>query len=107
MNLTRRQPCAIFVQEPGADDIEPSDTNRPDGDVELDGVDYSTLSLPLCTASGCDGFLKPGVVLFGENVPRPRVQSAMDSVLGSDALLILGTSVQVMTSSPPSPHTAV
>ena len=82
-------------REPGADDIEPSDTNRPDGDVELDGVDYSTLSLPPCASSGCDGFLKPGVVLFGENVPKPRVQSAMDSVLGSDALLILGTSVQV------------
>lgn len=105
--MTHRQPCANFLQEPGADDIEPSDTNRPDGDVELDGVDYSTLSLPPCTASGCDGFLKPGVVLFGENVPRPRVQSAMDSVLSSDALLILGTSVQVMMSSPPSPHTAV
>ena len=32
-------------------DIEPSDTNRPDGDVELDGVDYSTLSLPPCCRS--------------------------------------------------------
>jgi NAD-dependent SIR2 family protein deacetylase len=34
-------------------------------------------------------------VLFGENVPKPRVDSAMSSLLASDALLILGTSVQV------------
>lgn len=81
-------------------------TNRPDGDVELDSanVDYNTLKLPTCesatrgnsgTVDACDGFLKPGVVLFGENVPKPRVEKAMKSLLASDALLILGTSVQV------------
>lgn len=59
-------------------------------------VDYSTLALPACpTHASCEGFLKPGVVLFGENVPKPRVDSAMSSLLASDALLILGTSVQV------------
>ena len=79
---------------------------RPDGDVELDNasVDYSTLKLPACidansdnsnTVGTCNGFLKPGVVLFGENVPKERVESAMTSLLASDALLILGTSVQV------------
>jgi NAD-dependent SIR2 family protein deacetylase len=82
-------------------------TTRPDGDVELDSasVDYSTLKLPACgdansgnqNVETCDGFLKPGVVLFGENVPKERVESAMTSLLASDALLILGTSVQVRT----------
>jgi len=37
------------------------------------------------------------VVLFGENVPATRVQSAVDALHRSDALLILGTSVQVFS----------
>jgi NAD-dependent SIR2 family protein deacetylase len=47
---------------------------RPDGDVELRGFDHSAMELPPCEA--CGGVLKPGVVLFGENVPAARVQGA-------------------------------
>jgi NAD-dependent SIR2 family protein deacetylase len=51
---------------------------RPDGDVELRGFDHSAMELPPCEA--CGGVLKPGVVLFGENVPAARVQGAAPRV---------------------------
>ncbi len=50
---------------------------------------------------GCGGLLKPDVVFFGENVPKPRVErcyAAVDQIaeLGG-ALLVLGSSLTVMS----------
>src|SRR5690606_23577374 len=42
---------------------------RPDGDVALE--ETSDFVVPSCP---CGGVLKPHVVFFGENVPKPRVQ---------------------------------
>ena len=41
--------------------------------------------------------LKPDVVFFGENVPRPRVEQCYRLVDDSDALLVLGSSLTVMS----------
>ena len=43
----------------------------------------------------CGGILKPDVVFFGENVPRERVMTAMESVDAADALLVAGSSLMV------------
>jgi NAD-dependent SIR2 family protein deacetylase len=70
---------------------------RPDGDVELDDTD--DFVVPGC--AGCGGVLKPDVVFFGENVPKPRVErcyaavDALDPATG--ALLVLGSSLTVMS----------
>jgi NAD-dependent SIR2 family protein deacetylase len=70
---------------------------RPDGDVELD--DTSGFAVPGC--SRCGGVLKPDVVFFGENVPKPRVEHcyAVVDALRPDreALLVLGSSLTVMS----------
>lgn len=65
----------------------------PDGDADLDGIDFSGFEVPAC--SHCAGVLKPDVVFFGENVPRPRVQTAMDALAASDAMLVVGSSLMV------------
>ena len=65
----------------------------PDGDADLDGIDFSTFTVPYCTS--CDGLLKPDVVFFGENVPRERVEAAMDHLAKTDAMLVVGTSLMV------------
>ena len=39
--------------------------------------------------------LKPNVVFFGDNVPKERVFSALDSLKQSDALLVVGSSLMV------------
>jgi NAD-dependent SIR2 family protein deacetylase len=65
----------------------------PDGDADLDDVDFSTFAVPACPH--CRGVLKPDVVFFGENVPRPRVETAMACLEESDAMLIVGSSLMV------------
>ena len=65
----------------------------PDGDVDLEGLDFSTFDVPPCPT--CGGILKPDVVFFGESVPKQRVQTAMEGVQRADAMLILGSSLMV------------
>jgi NAD-dependent SIR2 family protein deacetylase len=67
---------------------------RADGDVELD-VDYERFEVAPCAA--CGGMLKPDVVFFGENVPPVRVETAMASLSGASALLIVGSSLMVFS----------
>jgi len=65
----------------------------PDGDVDIEGRDYSEFIVPACAE--CGGILKPDVVFFGENVPRERVDRAFEGVASADALLVVGSSLMV------------
>jgi len=70
---------------------------RPDGDVALE--ETAGFVVPPCEA--CAGILKPHVVFFGENVPKPRVEVCMDAVdrlqETGGALLVAGSSLTVMS----------
>lgn len=70
---------------------------RPDGDVDLE--DTAGFVVPPCL--DCGGPLKPDVVFFGENVPKPRVErcfAAVESLAGRDGtLLVAGSSLTVMS----------
>lgn len=66
---------------------------RPDGDVELEST--TGFRVPACTR--CGGVLKPDVVFFGENVPKPRVQRCFDAVDAAEALLVAGSSLTVLS----------
>lgn len=65
----------------------------PDGDADLDGVDFSAFRVPAC--AHCEGVLKPGVVFFGESVPRERVATAKALLGEADLLLVVGSSLMV------------
>jgi NAD-dependent SIR2 family protein deacetylase len=65
---------------------------RPDGDSAVDAP-LDAFRVPDCRE--CGGVLKPAVVFFGENVPRPRVDEAMDALARADALLVVGSSLMV------------
>jgi NAD-dependent SIR2 family protein deacetylase len=65
----------------------------PDGDVDIEGRDYSGFIVPDCPQ--CGGILKPDVVFFGETVPRERVDRAFEGVAKADALLVVGSSLMV------------
>ena len=65
----------------------------PDGDADLDGVDFSDFDVPGCEA--CGGMLKPDVVFYGESVPRARVEAAVAHLQRSDAMLVVGSSLMV------------
>ena len=70
---------------------------RADGDAELAGGATADFAVPGCPR--CDGILKPDVVMFGESVPKDRVQEAMDAVDRADALLVVGSSLMVFSGS--------
>jgi NAD-dependent SIR2 family protein deacetylase len=78
---------------PGLAEQRPDVLARPDGDVDLE--DTSRFEVPACEV--CGGVLKPDVVFFGENVPKPRVRRCLDAVEASDALLVAGSSLTVLS----------
>ncbi|HKI58436.1 MAG TPA: NAD-dependent protein deacetylase [Trueperaceae bacterium] len=65
----------------------------PDGDAELAPSQEDGFRLVACR--GCGGVLKPDVVFFGENVPRPRVARSWAMLEEAGALLVLGSSLAV------------
>ncbi len=64
-----------------------------DGDAELEEVDDFRV-LP-CAA--CGGVLKPHVVFFGENVPKPVTDAAWAALDRARALLVVGSSLTVFS----------
>jgi NAD-dependent SIR2 family protein deacetylase len=64
----------------------------PDGDADLDDARLDRFQVLDCE---CGGRLKPHVVFFGENVPRPRVERALSLVARARALLVVGSSLTV------------
>ncbi|MEA3251518.1 MAG: NAD-dependent protein deacetylase [Pseudomonadota bacterium] len=66
----------------------------PDGDADLDGLDFSRFEILDCTRCG-EGIWKPDVVFFGDNVPRTRVDAAFAALAEADALLVAGSSLMV------------
>lgn len=65
----------------------------PDGDADLDGLDFSAFAVPACDC--CGSVLKPDVVFYGENVPRDQVAEAQRHLEAADAMLIVGSSLMV------------
>lgn len=67
----------------------------PDGDAELPEEVAGEFRVVDCL--GCGGVLKPDVVFFGENVPRPRVVTAFEWLDQARALVVLGSSLAVLS----------
>ncbi|MGB5832851.1 MAG: NAD-dependent protein deacetylase [Thiohalocapsa sp.] len=74
---------AAFSNEPSA----------PDGDLLLSDTSQAPFRVPNC--ADCGGILKPAVVFFGENVPKPRVRRVFARLGESRGLLVLGSSLTV------------
>ncbi|WP_242002039.1 NAD-dependent protein deacetylase [Kribbella steppae] len=69
---------------------------NPDGDVDLPDSIVRTFNVVPCEACGT-GVLKPDVVFFGENVPKPRVERCYRLIDDAAAMLVLGSSLTVMS----------
>ncbi|AQK39613.1 NAD-dependent protein deacylase SRT2 [Zea mays] len=69
---------------------------RPDGDVEIDEKFWEQdFEIPSCHQ--CGGVLKPDVVMFGDNVPQERAESAKEAARTCDALLVVGSALMTMS----------
>jgi NAD-dependent SIR2 family protein deacetylase len=96
MSCEQRSPRRLLqpdltARNPGFARLDAFDA--PDGDADLDGIDFAAFDVPACAA--CGGLLKPDVVFFGESVPKERVQRAMAALERADAMLIVGSSLMV------------
>jgi NAD-dependent SIR2 family protein deacetylase len=69
---------------------------NPDGDADLSDAELDGFVPVGCAACGAD-LLKPDVVFFGENVPKPRVERCYARVEAAETLLVLGSSLTVMS----------
>jgi NAD-dependent deacetylase sirtuin 4 len=65
----------------------------PDGDADLPADRVERFVVPACAR--CGGVLKPCVVFFGHNVPRPIVDEAFDAADAADLLLVVGSSLAI------------
>jgi NAD-dependent SIR2 family protein deacetylase len=68
----------------------------PDGDAELEGIDFGRFNVPACEI--CGGMLKPDVVFYGEPVPRETTAAALAAVESADGVLVAGSSLMVWSS---------
>ena len=96
MGCERRLPREELQQEllrRNPDWIDLDAREAPDGDADLEGLDFSGFDVPGCAA--CGGLLKPDVVFYGESVPKERVATAMQGIRDADAMLVVGTSLMV------------
>ena len=69
---------------------------NPDGDAEISEAALDSFLMVGCAACSSD-LVKPDVVFFGENVPKPRVERCYDLVDRAAALVVLGSSLTVMS----------
>jgi NAD-dependent SIR2 family protein deacetylase len=66
---------------------------RPDGDADIADEQVLRFRTPACPR--CKGILIPDVVFFGGSVPATRVKRCKDAIADADALLVVGSSLQV------------
>ncbi|KAI9219644.1 DHS-like NAD/FAD-binding domain-containing protein [Blastocladiella britannica] len=65
---------------------------RPDGDVDMDSLEFSTFNYPSCSTCST-GTLKPGVIFFGENIPGVVKDRATQLVNDARGVLVLGSTL--------------
>lgn len=68
---------------------------RPDGDADIGDALVSRFTVPACAT--CGGTLMPDVVFFGGSVPRQKVEHVRQAIAGTDALIIVGSSLKVFS----------
>lgn len=65
----------------------------PDGDVFLTDEQIKHFNVPSC--KNCGGILKPDVTFFGDTVNKEKVNFVYERLTESDAVLVVGSSLQV------------
>ncbi len=68
---------------------------KADGDADIAESSCQNFILPGCIS--CGSSVKPDVVMFGESVPREKVEQSMTAVERADGLLVVGTSLTVFS----------
>ena len=89
----RRSEVQRWLQAANPSYTRSSTAVAPDGDADVDPVDWDDFKVPDCPR--CGGILKPDVVFFGDTVPRGRVAAAMEALEQASAMLVVGSSLML------------
>jgi NAD-dependent SIR2 family protein deacetylase len=92
---TSRQVLDQLLREANPDWNAQVSAINPDGDAVL--ADEVVDSFRVVDCLDCGGLLKPDVIFFGENVPRPRVEECFALTEHAGLLLVLGSSLTVLS----------
>lgn len=96
MRCDWREPRAVWqaqLDSRNPDWMNLDAADAPDGDADLEGVDFSRFVIPDCPR--CGGIVKPDVVFFGESIPPDRGVQARTALEHADAVLVVGSSLMV------------
>ena len=63
----------------------------PDGDADIDTLDYSSMQVPSCEI--CGGVLKPDAVFFGDTIPKLRLADCQRKLENAGGLVVIGSSL--------------
>lgn len=91
--IVPRPEVQAMLEADNADWVHLAATDAPDGDADLDDLDFSTFHAPRCKI--CGDILKPDVVFFGETVPKERIARAIAALEAADGMLVVGSSLMV------------
>jgi NAD-dependent SIR2 family protein deacetylase len=91
--LTHRDDLQQRLLEANPRAVEWTAALEPDGDADL--PDEVTVDFVVPGCRDCGGVLKPDVVFFGDNVPVPRLQRALEFADDAQTLLVMGSSLTV------------
>ncbi|TDG13983.1 NAD-dependent protein deacetylase [Seongchinamella unica] len=92
-NLQERQAIQDWLLAHNTVTVITDERARPDGDSDVPDEQLRGFKFPSCPA--CSGMLIPDVVFFGGTVPAARVASCQLALERADALLVIGSSLQV------------
>lgn len=94
LQLILNQLNPSLLEKANAFDSSP-EKMKPDGDIEILQEDIDKFYLPECPE--CGGYLKPNIVFFADNVPRSRIEKVVRTIIDSDGVLVLGSSLTVFS----------
>jgi NAD-dependent SIR2 family protein deacetylase len=90
-----RKTLQSWLEQNNPDYVELSGHLGPDGDAEIDDLDYSHLMVPPCEK--CGGILKPDAVFYGDSVPKQRLAKVEELMQKAQGLVVIGSSLTVFS----------
>ncbi|KAI9138054.1 DHS-like NAD/FAD-binding domain-containing protein [Paraphysoderma sedebokerense] len=81
----------------GSTPVTPSSSINPDGDVDIQTLEFSSFQYPHCPKCK-SGILKPSVIFFGENIPNQIKSHCTDLIHKAESVLVVGSTLSTYSS---------
>ena len=86
-----RQPLQQWLEKHNPEYAALTGAIAPDGDADIDDLDYSAMQIPDCEY--CGGILKPDAVFYGDSIPKKRLADVEHEMENAKGLVVIGSSL--------------